>query len=75
MDYLKCEKIDTAIRRAKKMLIDRVKKDGVYENFGSKEVKEIKSKFIDNCDYSEVINSDWIKLLEFEFWCIGYAQQ
>ena len=34
MEYLNCKKIDTAISRAKTMLIKKAKEKGIYENFG-----------------------------------------
>lgn len=73
-NYLDCKKIDTAIRRAKNMLIERARSNGVYENFGQEEIRMIKDKFIDSCDYSEEMNNNRNKILGFECWCIGYAQ-
>ena len=51
-NYLNCKKIDTAIQRAEKILIEKAKNHGIYENFGQREVREIKEKFIDLSDYS-----------------------
>lgn len=71
--YLNCKKIDTAINRAKKMLIDRAKKNGLYENFGQSEVRAITEKFIDICDYSIEMNSNRIKVNQFMNWCSTYC--
>lgn len=71
--YLDCRKIDTAINRAKKILIDRAKANGIYENFGQKEVKEIEDKFIDCCDYSTEMNNNRSKVRVFENWCMEYT--
>lgn len=71
--YLKCKKIDTAINRAKQMLIDRAKTDGIYENFGQREVRGIKEKFIDSCDYSREMNSNRGKIDTFNKWCMEYT--
>lgn len=73
MDYLNCKKIDTAISRAKKRLIAKAKKDGIYENFGQEEIKAIKEKFIDCCNYTEEMSNNRNKILGFECWCIGYS--
>lgn len=73
-DYLNCKKIDTAINRAKNMLIAQARNNGIYENFGQEEIRAIKDKFVDCCDYSEEMNINRNKLLAFECWCIGYAQ-
>lgn len=38
-------KLSTEIERTKKKLITRAQKKGLYENFGDKEVREIKDKY------------------------------
>ena len=72
-NYLNCKRIDTAINRAKKILIDRAKANGIYENFGQKEVREIKDKFIDDCDYSTEMNNKRRKVDGFNNWCMEYT--
>lgn len=71
-NYLKCKKIDTAINRAKKNLINSIKDNGVYENFGQNEVSEIKGYFINSSDYSNEMNKMRDKLKSFEYWCSIY---
>jgi hypothetical protein len=73
MDYLNCKKIWTAIERARKNLIEQAKQNGIYENFGQKEVREIKDKFIDISDYSEKMNNNRLKLDGFNEWCMTYT--
>lgn len=72
-NYLNCKRIDTAINRAKKILIDRAKANGIYENFGQKEVREIRDKFIDYCDYSTEMNNNRRKVDGFNNWCMEYT--
>lgn len=72
-NYLNCKKVDTAINRAKVMLINRAKTSGIYENFGQIEVKEIREKFIKCGDYSMETNKNRNKIFEFECWCINYT--
>ena len=72
-NYLNCKRIDTAINRAKKILIDRAKANGIYENFGQKEVREIKDKFIDYFDYSTEMNNNRRKVDGFNNWCMEYT--
>lgn len=72
MNYLNCKKIETAIRRAKQMLIKKAKKEGLYENFGIKEERAIKDKFIDISDYSEEMKSKRRELSFFSNWCANY---
>ena len=71
--YLKCKKIETAIRRARKLLIEEAEKNGVYENFGQSEIRNIKDKFIDISNYTEEMNSRRRKLDNFYEWCIRYT--
>ena len=75
MHYLNCKKIDTAIRRAKNMLIERAEKKDVYECFGQREVRKIREKFIDICDYSPEMDANRAILGSFEDWCVNYCGQ
>lgn len=70
--FLKCKKIDTAIRRARKMLVEKVEKDGPYENFGQKEVRLIKEHFIDISSYTDEENKKRSLLDSFSNWCSSY---
>lgn len=70
--YLKCKEIRTAINRAKEMLVLKAKKQGLYENFGQKEVGEIEDKFINISDYSDKMNDNRVALQHFNDWCMNY---
>ena len=71
--YLKCKKIDTAIKRAKNILIERARKGGIYENFGQDESREIKNKFIDLSNYdTDEMNLNKRKLKDFDNWRMTY---
>ena len=72
MEYLNCKKVDTAIRRAKKKLIQEAQKNGIYENFGQKEVREIEEKFIDISSYTDEMKQNRRKLKKFDNWCMNY---
>lgn len=72
-NYLSCKKINTAINRAKTALIQTAKLQGLYENFGQKEVRDIENKFIDITDYSQEMNSNRGKLRSFDNWCMNYT--
>lgn len=71
--YLNCKRVDTAINRAKQALINFVKKNGLYENFGVDEVREIKERFVDTCDYSREMNLIRWKIDNFSNWCATYT--
>ena len=70
--YLNCKKVDTAIRRAKNMLVEYAKKHGIYECFGQKQVMEIKDKFVVLNDYSKEMNMIRTKIDNFDDWCSHY---
>lgn len=67
--YLKCKKIETAINRAKKSLMQKP----IYENFGQEEVREISHKFIDTSNYSSKMKYERKLLNEFDYWCTTYC--
>lgn len=71
--YLNCKKLSTSITRARNMLIKKVNKTGIYENFGQEELRYIKDKFIDFSDYSEEMNKKRLMLDSFEYWCSNYS--
>lgn len=73
MDYLNCKKIDTAISRAKNILIKKAKKNGIYENFGQEEVRAIRDKFTNYGDYSTENRKNASKVFNFECWCMNYT--
>lgn len=64
-----CKNIETAIRRAEKALIAEAKKNGIYENFGQKEVRAIKDKFINISVYNSEMNRKRDLLQGFSKWC------
>lgn len=68
MNYLNCKNIETAIRRAKKML----EKRPVYEDFGYEEIEAIKEKFIDSSSYTKEMAHRCYLLMEFDKWCMNY---
>jgi len=64
----------TDISNKKKRLIEKAKKSGIYENFGQKEVQELK----DNHNYSSLIYGTQkerylAELIEtFDYWCMNF---
>jgi hypothetical protein len=68
-------RIETAIERKKQKLIDKALKNGLYENFGQKEVRELEYKYIDISNYSKPMNEKRKKLESFNEWCINFDVQ
>jgi hypothetical protein len=69
---LNCKKIDTAISRTKNLLIEKYNKNGLYENFGQKEVRLIEENFINSSVYTTEMNSNRDKLQIFNEWCMYF---
>ena len=44
-EVLNCKKVETAIKRAEKQLIEEAKKNGLYENFGQSYARAIENEF------------------------------
>lgn len=64
--------MDTAIARAKNLLIQRAAKEGMYENFGQKEAREIEDYFLSSAGMNEamIIKN---KVNAFRNWCMTYT--
>ena len=62
-----------AIEKKKTKLIRSAHKNGVYENFGQKEVMQLSEKYIDLSDYSEDMNKNRMMINAFNDWCSEYS--
>lgn len=69
---LEPKKIETAIRRAKKDLIEFAGKNGIYENFGMDHYRAIKDKYRVGLTYSEEDKHNMFALNSFFDWCGKY---
>ena len=45
-EVLNCKKVETALKRAEKHLIEEAKKNGLYENFGQSYARVIQDEFL-----------------------------
>ena len=61
-----------AITIVKNKLIDKVKKKGIYEDFGQKELNKLKDKYIDIGNYTDEMNNNRELIKEFNDWCMSY---
>ena len=66
-------KLTVAIANKKKELIEYANIHGVYENFGQKEVSELKHKFINISDYSKFMNFQRLLIDNFDHWASNYS--
>ena len=57
------------INNLKKNLINRAKQRGIYENFGQREVGQLRDKYSD-CEYSE--RRVWDLISKFNDWCMNF---
>jgi hypothetical protein len=65
------KKLKKSIENLRKKLIAKVARKGIYENFGVKEVRELKDKFSDYSDYIDMNQRQEI-IQEFSNWCGWY---
>lgn len=69
---MKNTKLNNALTKEQNKLITKAKLKGIYENFGQKEVRKLKDKFIDCSDYSEEMNEARRLIDLFNDWCMNY---
>ena len=58
----------------KRKLVEDVKKNGLYENFGQKEVRRLRDKYTDPSRYDEGMRYRRALIIAFNNWCINYTQ-
>jgi len=61
------------ILKNKKRLMKEVAKDGLYENFGQDEVRELSDKFINISDYSHDMCAMRKRITMFDNWAMNYS--
>jgi len=67
--------INKALTKEQNKLIKIAKSKGLYENFGQKEVRKLKDKFIDISDYTDEMNKKRRLIELFNEWCMNYNGQ
>ena len=78
MKYNMLNKIQKEINKLKKKLISEVQERGIYENFGQKEITQLKDKFeiytiMCNTDLSLAERNNILDCVySFENWCENY---
>lgn len=63
--------VETVIKKAKAKLIREANAKGVYENFGQREVREIRDMFPCECDETKLDILE--KINDFDNWCQTYT--
>lgn len=62
------------IQKIKSKLIEKAEKKGIYENFGQKEVRELKDKYLSKL---EPYSKDWMRACleidSFNNWAMNYT--
>jgi hypothetical protein len=61
------------IETQKAKLIAKAKKTGIYENFGQREVLQLKDKYIDSSNYYSEMNAMRGAISTFDDWCSSYC--
>ena len=65
-------KLKREINKTKLKLIDYVKINGIYENFGQKEVGKLTDKHINISSYTDEMNDKRNIIKEFDDWTSSY---
>ena len=66
-------KVSGEIKKYKKQLEAKWKSKGGYENFGQKEVRKLRDKYIDRSDYSDEMKQIENTILLFDEWAMNYT--
>lgn len=66
------KKLKTAIEKSKKQLIEKARKKGIYENFGEKETRELKDKFINSSSFTSEMNEKRQLISNFDNWAMNF---
>ena len=61
-----------AIEKTRARLIKKVERDGLYENFGQKEVMKLKDEYIDGSSFTDEMNNKRKLLQDFDNWSMTY---
>jgi hypothetical protein len=64
--------LQTEIKKVKKKLIKKAHNNGIYENFGQKEILQLENKYIDSSNYSPEMNNSRLLLQNFSDWCMEF---
>jgi AICAR transformylase/IMP cyclohydrolase PurH len=72
IDEKTIKKLQKEIENKRKKLIQFVKDNGIYENFGQKEVMQLKDKYSDYINYMDM-NQKQALIHEFDQWCMSYC--
>ena len=65
--------INKALTKEQNKLIAKAKTNGLYENFGQKEVRKLEEKYINCSDYSKEMNEKRRLIQMFDEWCMNYC--
>jgi hypothetical protein len=68
-------KVTRDIEKTKNKLIERCKNRGIYENFGQKEVMQLRDKWINISSYTDEMNQIRELINKFDDWCSHYNGQ
>lgn len=66
------KKLKTAIEKSKKQLTEKARKRGLYENFGEKETRELKDKFINLSSFTSEMNEKRQLISNFDNWAMNF---
>tara|TARA_B110000240_G_scaffold5790_1_gene6388 strand:+ start:930 stop:1133 length:204 start_codon:yes stop_codon:yes gene_type:complete len=65
--------LQKAIAKEQDKLINKVRTNGLYENFGQREVRKLEDRFIRSESYTDEMNNNRLLIEGFNEWCMNYS--
>lgn len=69
------KKLEKEIEKTKNSLLIKAKKNGLYENFGQVEIRNLKDKFINSASYTNEMNLIRKSIDNFDYWLGNVSDQ
>jgi hypothetical protein len=69
------KKLEKEIEKTRNSLLIKAKKNGLYENFGQVEIRNLKDKFVNSASYTNEMNIIRKAIDNFDYWCGNVSDQ
>jgi len=69
------KKLEKEIEKTRNSLLIKAKKNGLYENFGQVEIRNLKDKFVNSASYTNEMNIIRKAIDNFDYWCGNLSDQ
>jgi hypothetical protein len=69
------KKLEKEIEKTRNILLIKAKKNGLYENFGQVEIRNLKDKFINSLSFTNEMRLIRALIDNFDYWCGNVSDQ